>query len=125
MTVPVGDVLSSQDWYERAFEFRSVLVEEEEDRVLWVLLEHPCGVFVRLYATADRARALSDFCIVSFTVGDLQSLLEWSSRLDRLGIACSEPRPGRLGWSIEVTDPDGGIVQLHTSGGVVVDEPYP
>jgi hypothetical protein len=46
---PEVDLDLSGDWYERVFGFQRVLIEEDEDRVTMVMLEHPEGMLLCLH----------------------------------------------------------------------------
>ena len=52
----------------------------------------------------------------------LDDLDQWCARLDTLGVRHSAPAQGHLGWYIEVPDPDGIIVELHTIEQPTADE---
>ncbi len=51
-SLPASDCVISSDWYERVPGFIRVLVEEEEDAVTAVALQHTCDVL--LYLRLDR-----------------------------------------------------------------------
>ena len=54
----------------------------------------------------------------AFYVGSTDELEEWSRRLDREGIEHSEIKPaGAFGSMIELRDPDGIQLELHTLEG--------
>ena len=50
------------------------------------------------------------------------TLVLLQSYLDALGVSHSAPADGHLGWYVEVPDPDGLIIQLHTIGHPTADE---
>lgn len=113
--VPVSDVLRSRDWYMDVLGFEPMLTYEEEERVVGVALEHPTGLILGLHAAPERAAAMAGFAVVALAVqtrGDLQS---WIGRLDVAGVEHSKIEPGHLGWSLDVVDPDGMLVELHTA----------
>jgi catechol 2,3-dioxygenase-like lactoylglutathione lyase family enzyme len=41
VTVPTSDPLAASDWYVRVFDFAALLMEERENEVVAVLLQHP------------------------------------------------------------------------------------
>jgi hypothetical protein len=114
IAVPRKDALLSGEWFERVFGFTRILVEEEEDRVTGVVLEHPCGILLFLHQTADAFPAYPDLATFALGVADRDELLMWADHLSALGVPCSAPRPAHLGWALDVTDPEGFRIQLHT-----------
>jgi len=113
--VPVADVLVSRDWYIDVLGFASIVVEEEEDRIVGVALGHPSGVVVGLHEAPARAEALRGFVVVGLAVPDIDA---WVDYLDRSGIGRGELVDGHLGRYVDVADPDGLLVELHTMGHV-------
>jgi catechol 2,3-dioxygenase-like lactoylglutathione lyase family enzyme len=120
--LPIADVLRSRDWYMDVFGFGPMLAFEEEDRLVGVALEHPCGVTLGLHLEPERAVALSGFAALALCVGDLDTLRDWRDRLAAIGVEYSPILEGHIGWSIEVRDPDGILVQLHTRGHPTADD---
>jgi len=53
VSLPATDAERSADWYERVFGFECVLVQEEEDRVKAVMLEHPAGMLLSVHQSPD------------------------------------------------------------------------
>jgi catechol 2,3-dioxygenase-like lactoylglutathione lyase family enzyme len=107
--LPVSDVLASRDWYVDVFGFESILVEEDEDRITGLVLEHPSGVVLGVHADRARAAALRGFVVVAFGVRDLSW---WVDYLDRRGITHGRAGQQHLGRSVQVADPDGICVAL-------------
>jgi catechol 2,3-dioxygenase-like lactoylglutathione lyase family enzyme len=122
VALPAADVLATSDWYTQTFGFVCVLVEEEESRVVSVVLEHPTGVLLYLHQAADRLDALSGFSVLGLTVDDRKQLLRWADHLTRRNIRHTEPRAAHLGWTLDVIDPNGLHVQLHTRELVSADD---
>jgi catechol 2,3-dioxygenase-like lactoylglutathione lyase family enzyme len=120
--LPVSDVMRSRDWYISVFGFEPRLSVEEEDRVVGIVVGHPSGLTLGLHDAPDLARALHGFCSIALSIGGVDDLTQWCTRLDTLGVNCSAPAEGHLGWYIEVPDPDGLIIQLHTIGQPTADE---
>jgi catechol 2,3-dioxygenase-like lactoylglutathione lyase family enzyme len=114
--LPVSNVMRSRDWYTGVLGFESRLTVEEEDRVVGVVVGHPCGITLGLHHAPELARALRGFCSVALSVGDFDDLVQWCTRLDSLDVRHSVPTEGHLGSYIEVPDPDGLIIELHTIG---------
>lgn len=116
LRLPVSDVMRSRDWYISVFGFEPLLSVEEEDRVVGVVLGHSSGITLGLHYAPDLARALDGFCSVALSVGDAHDLARWCTQLDTLGVDHSAPADGHLGSYVEVPDPAGLIIELHTIG---------
>ena len=122
LRLPVSDVMRSRDWYSATLGFEPCLSLEEEDRVVGVVVIHPSGVTLGLHHAPALARALSGFCSVALSIGAADDLDDWCARLDTLGVEHTAPVEGHLGWYLEVPDPDGLIIRLHTIGQPTADE---
>lgn len=122
VTLPTADVTRASDWCEQVFDFTRILIEEEEDQLIAVTLEHPSGVLLYLHQAPEQAAALRGFAVLSLAVGDQSELNDWTQRLAGLGIEHSALRAGHLGWVLDVTDPDGLHIQLHTQESVSADD---
>lgn len=114
LAVPVRDALRSSEWYEQVFGFALLLVEEEEDRVAAVSLEHPCGIELFLHQTEDQLRPWREFAAFALEFPDQPELIRWERWLTSQHVDHSGVRPAHLGWALDVTDPDGSRIQLHT-----------
>jgi catechol 2,3-dioxygenase-like lactoylglutathione lyase family enzyme len=120
--LPVTDIERSRTWYESVLGFRSVLDEEVEDRIVTVTLQHPsAGIILCLFAAPPQAQALADFSPVSLAVASTSELERWEAHLAILGIEHTAPRNAYLGWALDVIDPDGKRIQLHTREGLSGD----
>lgn len=126
MTLPARDLDRSGDWYERVFDFERVLIEEEEDRVTMVMLEHPAGILLYLHQPPDLSPAWhwlgSAVAVLSFRVASRADLVLWDRRLAELGAEHSSPRQAHLGWALDVIDPSGIRIQLHTYEALSADD---
>ena len=126
MTLPARDLDRSGDWYERVFDFERVLIEEEEDRVTMVMLEHPEGILLYLHQPPDLSPAWhwlgSAVAVLSFRVASRADLVLWDRRLAELGAEHSSPRQAHLGWALDVIDPSGIRIQLHTYEALSADD---
>jgi catechol 2,3-dioxygenase-like lactoylglutathione lyase family enzyme len=120
--LPVTDVLVSRDWYVDVLGFESVLDHEEEDRVVGTVLQHPSGVVLGLHVDPRRAAALSGFVVVSLCAGPKSNLEHFSRCLDAAEVDHSAIQIGNLGWYLELADPDGILVEIHTSEQPAADE---
>jgi catechol 2,3-dioxygenase-like lactoylglutathione lyase family enzyme len=118
VSLPASDLDRSSDWYERVFSFRRILIEEDEDRVTMVMLEHPEGMLLCLHHSPDLDQAWhwldSAVAVLSFRVASRAGLMTWDKRLAELETEHSGPRQAHLGWALDVIDPSGLRIQLHT-----------
>lgn len=126
VSLPASDLDRSGDWYERVFGFRRVLIEEDEDRVTMVMLEHPEGMLLCLHQSPDLGGAWygmgSAVAVLSFRVASHGDLVLWDKRLAELGARHSSPRQAHLGWALDVIDPSGLCIQLHTYEAISADD---
>jgi catechol 2,3-dioxygenase-like lactoylglutathione lyase family enzyme len=113
--LPVSDVERSAEWYARAFGFTRLWEAREDGELAGAALLHPdSGLQLALRRDPERAAALAGFdalCLAVGTHSDLDAVLE---RLDERGIGHGSPFPGRGGDAVDVPDPDGHLVRLHT-----------
>ncbi|MBV8161325.1 MAG: VOC family protein [Acidimicrobiia bacterium] len=116
--LPVSHVLVSRDWYIDVLGFGPMLVEELEDRVTGVALSHRSGVVLGLHEEPERARALRGFVLVALSVPDIS---EWADYLQYRG-SHAVPAESHLGRCLQIADPDGILIQLHTAAQPSADE---
>jgi glyoxylase I family protein len=118
VSLPASDCVLSSDWYERVLGFSRVLVEEEEDAVTTVVLQHSCGVMIYLRLDRRGVRPVDSGAYyrpaLSFRVPSRSDLDAWDERLTALGVEHSAPRPAHLGWAVDIEGPDSLLIQLHT-----------
>jgi catechol 2,3-dioxygenase-like lactoylglutathione lyase family enzyme len=113
--LPVTDVERSRQWYCRAFDFTCTLEFHEEGRLVGVGLRSPKGdVGLALREDPVRAAALAGFDTVCLAVGSRDDLDQLLARLDARAIAHGTPVVGRGGDAVDVPDPDGHLVRIHT-----------
>lgn len=117
VTVPASDPLAATDWYVQVFDFAPLLIEEREDEVAAVLLQHPCGARLMLRYAADPLAALHGYPLLSLSVVDHAELLDWVEHLTALDVEHSGVHEAHLGWAVTVTGPDLVRLQLHTEEG--------
>jgi len=126
VSLPANDLDRSGDWYERVFGFQRVLIEEDEDRVTMVMLEHPEGMLLCLHQSPDLGPAwhglVCAVAVLSFRVASRADLVAWDKRLAELGAEHSGPRQAHLGWALDVIDPSRLRIQLHTYEAISADE---
>jgi catechol 2,3-dioxygenase-like lactoylglutathione lyase family enzyme len=120
--IPVSEVMRSRDWYREVFAFEPLLTVEEEDHVIGVVVGHASGVTLGLHVAPELARALEGFCVLALSIAEVADLTGWSRHLDSLHVGYSGPTEGHVGWYLEVPDPDGILVELHTMGRLAADE---
>jgi catechol 2,3-dioxygenase-like lactoylglutathione lyase family enzyme len=120
--VPVSDVIRSQDWYCDVLGFECRLCVEDEDRVVGVVLDHGSGLSLGLHLQPQAARALRGFCCLALDVGSTDDLARCCRTLDSAGIPHSAPAEGHLGWFVAIRDPDGIVIEFHTSSRPSADE---
>ena len=120
--LPVTNVLISRAWYADVLGFEPVLDHEEEDRVTGTVLQHPSGLVLGLHVESERARMLAGFVVVSLCAGSKSDLAACAARLDEANVVHSAIQDGNLGWYIDVPDPDGILVELHTLEQPAADE---
>jgi catechol 2,3-dioxygenase-like lactoylglutathione lyase family enzyme len=113
--LPVSDVARSVEWYGRAFGFARVWELREDGELRGAALRHPeSGLQLALRRDPERAAALAGFdtlCLAVGTRSDLDAVLD---RLDEWGVDHGSPFAGRGGDAVDVPDPDGHLVRLHT-----------
>jgi catechol-2,3-dioxygenase len=116
VSLPAADVERSSDWYERVLGFVPILMEEDEDAITMIVLEHRCGVLLYLRKAPEPipARSTTGGAAVTFLVDSRDDLIAWQLRLTELAIEHSGPRDAHLGWALDMTGPDGLRIQLHT-----------
>jgi catechol 2,3-dioxygenase-like lactoylglutathione lyase family enzyme len=126
VSLPATDVERSGDWYERVFGFERVLIEEEEDHVTAVMLEHPAGMLLSLHQSPDLVPAWGGPgdrpAVLGFRVASHDDLVLWEKRLTELGAEHSGLRQAHLGWALDVVDPSGLRIQLHTHEVISADD---
>jgi catechol 2,3-dioxygenase-like lactoylglutathione lyase family enzyme len=113
--IPVSDVTASADWYGEVFGLQVLLVEEEENEVVGIVFSLGEGSpSVGLHHDPQRAAALAGFCVVAMAIDSREALSGWDSWLNQIDAVHSPMVQGVLGWYIDISGPDGLIVQLHT-----------
>jgi glyoxylase I family protein len=125
VSLPAADVLRTGDWYERVFGFTRVMIEEDEYRVTALMLGHHAGIILYLHqapAQLDAWRGpLAGAPVLGFLVADHAELTSWDAHLTGFGVEHSGPRQAHVGWALDVVDPDGLRIQLHTHEAVSAD----
>lgn len=117
VTVPSSDPLAASDWYARVFDFAALLIEELENEVMAVLLQHPCGARLLLLRADEPLAALRGYPLFGLSVANHDELLRWVERLTTFDVEHSGVHQAHLGWAVTVTGPDLVHIQLHTDEG--------
>ena len=117
VSVPTSDPLASSDWFERVLGFVTVLIEEHENEVVAMLLQHPCGARLLLRRTEVPLAALRGYPLFALSVASYTELLLWEEHLTTLDAEHSAVHPAHLGWAMTVTGPDLILIQLRTDDG--------
>lgn len=122
MRIPVVEPWVSRDWYVSVLGFQPVLDLQEAEGLVGVVLRHPTGFVVGLHQDPERARALAGFVILALAVADREGLQASAELLDRSRQQRSSIEEGHLGWYLDVADPDGVLIRLHTATAVDAEE---
>jgi len=118
--LPVANVEVTSDWFRSIFGFETLLYEEAEEAPVGAVLRHTSGVLIGLHQVEEPViSALEGFNILGLTAVDLSS---WIDELERLGVSHGQVKTGLTGYFIEVPDPSGTVVQLHTEEQPNVEE---
>ena len=117
MSVPASDPMAGSDWYERVLGFATVLIEERENDIDAVLLQHPCGARLRLRRAPAPLDAFHGYPLFGLTVASHAELLRWVEHLIAVDVEHSAVHPVHLGWAVTVTGPDLVRIQLQTDEG--------
>ena len=117
VTVPTSDPLAGTDWYVQVFGFTALLMEESENEVVAVLLQHPCGVRLLLRRAAAPLPALRGFPLFGLTVPSYTELQHWEEHLSSSEVEHSAVHQAHPGWAVTVTGPDLVRIQLQTDDG--------
>ena len=120
--IPVSDPWASRDWYVAILGFESLLDLEEAERVVGVLLRHPSGIEIGLHHDPHRAAALAGFVLLSLAVPDRRALNICAHELDQVGQRHSRVEEGHVGWHLDLPDPDGVLIRLHSFSTVDAEE---
>ena len=60
--------------------------------------------------------------MLSFRVASRADLVAWDKRLAELETEHSGPRQAHLGWALDLIDPSGLRIQLHTYETITADD---
>jgi catechol 2,3-dioxygenase-like lactoylglutathione lyase family enzyme len=113
--IPVRDVWASRDFYVEVLGCEAVLDAEDESSVTGVVVYHPSGVTIGLHLDPARAKVMSGFAPLTLRTWNRGDLEEWSDWLDSVGAAHRDLAYGEPGWFLDVLDPDGIVIRLHSS----------
>ena len=122
LRMPVTDPWVSRDWYMAVLAFEPMLDLEEAAGLVGVVLRHPSGAVLGLHQDPARAAAMRGFVTCILTVADREALEGAARELDSIGQAHTRISQGHLGWYLDIPDPDGMVVRLHTATTVDAEE---
>ncbi|MGB9222446.1 hypothetical protein [Mycobacterium sp.] len=117
MSVPTSDLLASSDWYERVLGFATLVVEEHENDVVAMLLQHPSGARLLLRRADVALAALRAHPLFALSVASYTELLHWEEHLTTVHAEHGAVHPAHPGWAVTITGPDLILIQLRTDDG--------
>jgi hypothetical protein len=120
--LPVSDPWVSRAWYMSVLAFEPMLDLQEEAGLVGVVLRHASGLVVGLHQDRVRAAGISGFVVLTLSVADRAALHACATRLDEMGQTHSDIEQGHVGWYLDVADPDGIVIRLHTATTVDAEE---
>jgi hypothetical protein len=104
------------------FGLEPLLDLQEESGLVGVVLRHPSGLVVGLHQDRVRAAGSRGFVVLTLTVADRTALHACAKQLDAIGQGHTDIEEGHLGWYLDVADPDGILIRLHTATAVDAEE---
>ena len=117
VTVPTSDPVAASDWYVRVFDFAALLMEERENEVVAVALQHPCGARLLLRRTNAPPAALREYPLFGLTVPSYTELQHWVEHLTTFDVEHTAVHEAHPGWAVTLTGPDLVRIQLQTAQG--------
>jgi catechol 2,3-dioxygenase-like lactoylglutathione lyase family enzyme len=113
--LPVTDLCRSAAWYARTFGFVTRVEFVEHDLVRGLVLRHPAGFALALRdrRATDRQTDLAGFDPFALAYAGLAGLEAFAERCDRIGVAHSPIVETKIGWAMQVPDPDGILVRCY------------
>ena len=106
VSVPTRDPLASSDWFERVLGFATLLIEEHENDVMAMLLQHPCGARLLVRRAEAPLAALRGYPLFALGVAGYTGAVHWEEHLTTVDAEHSAVHPAHLGWAVTVTGPD-------------------
>ena len=114
--MPVSDISTTREWYERVLGLKVVIEFVEDGTVMGVALSDPdATVDLALRHSPERAAALAGFDPVAIGVPTGAEVVAWQQRLDDLGVPHGGIVSGHFGAKVLVGlhDPDGIEIRLY------------
>ncbi|GAB4002722.1 VOC family protein [Glycomyces albus] len=115
--VPVTDLPTSVEWYQRVFGLRLVWEFPDENGVIrgtGGTVPGLGGTMLALRENPKAAEGCKDFDPFGIAVEGPDDLRAWMAHLDELGIEHSPLIEASLGWLLVFNDPDGLEIHMYT-----------
>lgn len=115
--IPVTDVQSAREWYERVFGFEVDIEFPDDDGVVRGVAGTVPGLGRAMVALREHpvaAAGCAGFDPVSFAVDEASDLEAWMEHLDSHGIEHSPLIEASIGWLLVFHGPDGLEIHLYT-----------
>ncbi len=113
---PVSDLQRSREWYERVLGLQVLVDFPDADGVVrglaGLLPDAQPPLAIALRQNYSSAAGNNGFDPVSFAIADREAANAWAERLDSLGIEHTPVRQNSLGWTLDMSDPDGTVIRL-------------
>jgi catechol 2,3-dioxygenase-like lactoylglutathione lyase family enzyme len=118
--IPVTDLHSAREWYERVFGFEVTMEFPDDDGVVRGVAGTMPGLGATMVGLREHPVAAAGcvgFDPVGFAVDEASDLEAWIEHLDRHGIDHSPLIEASIGWLLVFHGPDGLELHLYTWAG--------
>ncbi|MEV4350114.1 VOC family protein [Actinoplanes sp. NPDC049596] len=119
LKVPVSDLQTSLDFYERALGAQRIPeadhIRPDGSLFAYILRIDNLGTLLELRLNPDRARLHGGFDPMTLLVKDRTALRAWDEHLSQQGIAHSPVLTAMQAWLMVVPDPDNTRIRLYTA----------
>lgn len=114
--IPVSDLETSREWYERVFELTPFMeFPDEADGVVRGVAYHSTGELpLSLRENRSAARGIAGFDPFAIMLRGRADIDHWASRLDDLGVTHSPVIEAPIGYIMTFEDPDGLQLRFYT-----------
>lgn len=114
------DIVVSQDFYEKHFDFKVIQKVYREDRRSWKIDMKKDGVQIELFSfpNSPKRQTHPEACGLRHIAFAVKSLVSWHARMSIAGIECEEIRKDDTTDKqfFFVKDPDGLPIELYEDG---------